>query len=249
MSHDTESQQLQWFWEVEDAGVTTKSSDKNFLEQYSSSHITWQEDRSYSASFPWKDDHPPLPNNYSICQRRTRSVVRRLAQTPGMLQTYDRILKEQVDQGFIEQVTPTSSSAVHYIPHHPVRKDSSTTPIRIIYGCSCRGSVDQPSLNDCFLTGPPFLIDLVSIILHFHLNKYGVSTNIEKAFLHVTLHPKDHDFTRFLWLSNASDPSSKFDTYRFCTILFGSVSSHFRLFATLNHHLLQYNTRVSHNIR
>ena len=123
--------------------------------------------------------------------------MHRLAQTPGMLQTYDKILKEQVDRGFIEQVTSTSSSAVHYIPHHPVQKDSSTTPIRIVYDCSCRGSADQPSLNDCLLTGPPFLIDLVSIILRFRLNKYGVSIDIEKAFLHISLHVKDRDFTRF----------------------------------------------------
>lgn len=123
---------------------------------------------------------------------------------------------------------PTSSSAVHYILDHPVRKDTSTTPIRIIYDCSCRGSVDQPSLNDFLLTGPPFLIDLVSII-RFHLNKYGVSTDIKKAFLHITLYGKDHDFTGYLWLSDASDPSSKFDTYRFCTVLFGFVSSSFML--------------------
>lgn len=249
MSHDTDAQDLQRFWEVEDVGVTTNAQDKTFLEQYSNSHITRQEDGSYSARFPWKDDHPPLPNNYSICEGRTRSLVHRLAQTAGMLQTYDSILKEQINRGFIEQVMPTSSSAVHYIPHHPVRKDSSTTPIRIVYDCSCRGSANQPSLNDCLLTSPPFLIDLVSIILRFRLNKYGVSTDIEKAFLHITLHTKDRDFTRFLWLSDASDPNSKFDTYRFCTVLFGSVSSPFMLFATLNHHQLQYNTPVSHNIR
>jgi len=166
-----------------------------------------------------------------------------------MLLTYDRISKEQVDRGFIERVTHDGNSTTHYIPHHPVRKDSSTTPIRIMYDCSCRGAVDQPSLNDCLLTGPPFLIDLVSIILRFHLKKYGVSTDIEKVLLHITLHPKDRDFIRFLWLSNASDPNSKFKTYRFCTVLFGSVSSPFMLFATLNHHLLQYDTPVSNNIR
>ena len=85
VSHDTDAQELQRFWKVKDAGVTTKSPDKTFLEQYSNSHITQQEDGSYSTRFPWKDDRPPLPNNYSICQRRTLSLVHRLTQTPGML--------------------------------------------------------------------------------------------------------------------------------------------------------------------
>ena len=199
MSHDTDVQDLQRFWEVEDVGVTTNPQDNTFLEQYSNSHITRLEDGSYSTKFPWKDDCPPLPSNYSICEGRTRSIIHRLVQTAGMLQTYDDILKEQVNRGFIEKVTPTDSSTAHYIPHHPVKEDSSTTPIRIVYDCSCRGSADQPSLIDCLLTGPPFLIELVSIILRFRLNKYGVSTDIEKAFLHITLDAKDRDFTRFLY--------------------------------------------------
>ena len=62
------------------------------------------------------------------------------------------------------------------------------------------------------------------------------------------LHAKDSDFTRFLWLSDTSDSSSKFDTCRFCSVV-GSVSSPFIVFATLNRHLLQYNTSVSHNIQ
>jgi len=163
VNHDLAEQDLQRFWAVEDAGVITNTPDKTFLKQYSNTHITRQADGSYSAMFPWKDNHPPLPDNFTMCQGRTQSLVHRLAQTAGMLQTYDSILQEQVNHGFIERVTSKENNATHYIPHHPVRKDSSTTPIRIVYDCSCRGSVNQPSLNDCLLTGPPFLVDLVSV--------------------------------------------------------------------------------------
>ena len=64
----TDEQDLQKFWTVEDAGVAADNPDKKFLEHYSESHITRQADGSYSAMFPWKDNHPPLPNNYQICQ-------------------------------------------------------------------------------------------------------------------------------------------------------------------------------------
>ena len=146
-------------------------------------------------------------------------------------------------------MTSDEKTATHYIPHHSVKKDSTTTPIRIVYDCSCRISADQPSLNDCLLTGPPFLNDLVSIILRFRSNQYGIATDIEKVFLHIILHKKDRDFTRFLWLSDATNPNSEFDTYRFRTVLFGSVSSPFMLFATLNYHLRQYNNPTSHDIQ
>ena len=83
---------------------------------------------------------------------------------------------------------------MHYIPHHPVRKESSTTPIRIVYDCSCRQSQDQPSLNDCLMVGPTFLNDMCGILLRFRTHRYGLSTDIEKAFLHVTLHEADRDY-------------------------------------------------------
>ena len=113
VNHDSDEQDLQRFWAVEEARVMTYSSDKTFLEQYSSTHITRQDDGSYSAMFPWKDDRPPLPDNYTVCQGRTQSLVHRLAQMPGMLQTYDNILKVQVSRGFIEQAIPDGNSAAH----------------------------------------------------------------------------------------------------------------------------------------
>ena len=127
-------------------------------------------------------------------------------------------------------------------------KESLTTPIRIVYNCSSHQSSSQPSLNDCLLTGPPFLNDLCAIILHFRTYKYGVTTDIEKAFLHVALHEKDRDFTRFLWLSEPMDPKSEFNAYRFKRIFFGAVCSPFMLFATLCRHLKEYKTSVSTDI-
>ena len=129
-----------------------------------------------------------------------------------------------------------------------MKKESLTTSIRIVYNCSSSQSSDQPSLNDCLLTGPPFLNDLCSIILRFHTHKYGVTTEIEKAFLHVTLHERNRDFTRFLWLSRLMDPKSEFNTYRFKRVLFGSVCSPFMLYATLCQHFMQYKTSISTDI-
>lgn len=251
--HEQEEQNLLRFWQVEDTAITPaeqKSQDHKFLKTYCESHITRQDDGTYCASLPWKPEHPPLPDNFSVCQKRTRSLAFRLAQSAGLLQTYDNILKEQLNRDFIEPVpNPKNSDTAHYIPHHPVKKNSDTTPVRIVYDCSCRQSSGHPSLNDCLLTGPPFLVDLCAIILRFRKHQYGLSTDIEKAFLHITLAEKDRNFTRFLWLSDPLDPSSEFVVYRFKRILFGAVSSPFILYAILHYHLQQYNTPLSCNIQ
>ena len=107
-----------------------------------------------------------------------------------------------------------------------------TTLIRIVYDCS-----DHPSLNDSLMSGPPFLVGLFAIILHFRTQCYGLSTDIEKAFLHVTLKEADKDFTCFLWLSEPLNPNSEFVVYQCRRVLFGAVSLPFMLFATLHHHL------------
>ena len=69
---------------------------------------------------------------------------------------YGDIIADQVKRGFIEQVNVSCiPEDCHFNPHHPVKKDSTTTPLRIVYDCSCRQSPTKPSLNDCLQAGLP----------------------------------------------------------------------------------------------
>ena len=240
---------LQKFWTIESTGTspsTTSSNNHNLIQSYIDSHITRLPDGTYTAKFPWKPNHPPLPTNFTLCERRTRSLINKLSHTPELLITYNNIFSEQAARGFIEKVqSPSLIRNCHYIPHHAVKKDSSTTPIRIVYDCSSRSSQNTPSLNDCLEAGPPFMNDLCSIILRFRSHKVAISTDIEKAFLHVNLHADDRDFTRFLWPSDISNPYGDLQTFRFKVVLFGATSSPFMLHATLYHHLQNINSPIA----
>ena len=202
---------IQKYWSLETIGTEPQAhagtnADQQFLETYTQRYITCLEDGSYCARFPWKENHPPLPSNYKTCQQRTHSLTRRLAQTPDLLKLYDGIITDQHRRGFIERVnTPATVGKVHYIPHHCVKKNSATTPIRVVYDCSCQQSEHDPSLSDCLLREPDFLNDLCSILLRFRTHAFAISTDIEKAFLYVHLH-EDRDFTRFFWLTDPSNP-------------------------------------------
>ena len=94
------------FWNVESTGTTRpmEISDTDFLNKYMTTKITIQPDGTYCLKFLWKDSHPPLPSNYTVCYRRTRSMAYRLAKTPSLLKMYDAIIKEQETTGFIERV-------------------------------------------------------------------------------------------------------------------------------------------------
>lgn len=92
--------------------------------------------------------------------------------------------EEQERKGFIEKVStnPGILSKVHYLPHHLVYKNSTTTLTRTIYDYSCRQSAQSPSLNDCLPPGPLLQNDITSILMRFRLQSYGVTTDIEKHF-------------------------------------------------------------------
>ena len=124
--------------------------------QYSQIHIIHLPDGSYCARFPWKENiYPPLPTNSNICKKRIRSFANWLSQTSGLLQMYNNIINAQLNKDFIERVyTPEQPGLTHFIPHHYAKKNCVTTPIRIVYDCSCHQSKDHPSLNNCLLTWP-----------------------------------------------------------------------------------------------
>jgi len=241
---------LDAFWKAEASGISSDPVDTedSFLQAYMQTSIKRQPDGALSLKFPWKEDHPSLPSNFSICAKRTRSLAQRLAKTPELLQMYGNILADQERKGFIERVKDFQTQQAHYIPHRPVKKDSNTTPIRIVYDCSCKQSSEHPSLNDCLHVGPPFLNHLCAILLRFRQYVYAFSADIEKAFLHVELDESDRDYTRFLWLSNSHDPQSSLQPYRFKVVLFGASCSPFMLNAALTFHLQQHPSTVSTNI-
>ena len=89
------------------------------------------------------------------------------------MKLYDSIIQDQEKRGFIERVSDHPTNNVHYLPH--VRKESITTPIRILYDCSCRESASSVTLNDCLQIGPPFLNNLCAILLRFCDHRYALS--------------------------------------------------------------------------
>ena len=241
VSLKSEDHSLEKLWNLESIGINSKEVEQNndeFLKKYQEESIEFHGNK-YIVGLPWKQDHETLPTNFVVAKRRTENVIKRLSKTPEMLTKYGNIIAEQERRDFIEKVNDEeiSTSKTHYIPHHPVYKESSTTPIRIVYDCSCRQSQELPSLNDCLMDMPPQLNDLTKILMRFRAQPVAVTTDIEKAFLHIGLKEADRDATRFLWLSDPSDPSSPLQTYRFKSVLFGATCSPFILNATLLKHL------------
>ena len=114
-----------------------------------------------------------------------------------------------------------------------------------MYDCSCHEAKHLASLNDCLEIGSAFLNDLQTILIRLCSHYFGLTADIEKAFLHVQLH---HQGTHFLWLCNPNDPEGPLQTYRFKAILFGAAGSPFMLYAALHCHPTHQNSATSADI-
>ena len=91
------------------------------------------------------------------------------------------------------------------------------------------------------------LPDLFGLLIRFQLSPIGIVADVEKAFLNVGLQVPDRDATRFLWLKNPKNPNinGNLQSYRFCRIPFGIISSPFLLEATIMYHLKQAGTPIA----
>ena len=174
-THDDSNlnQTLTKFWELDHIGIKGQSSAdcQSAIENFNDS-ITYENGR-YTVSLPWKLNHPELPTIYGMARRRLCNTLDKLCQDSKRLDAYHNLIQAQVDAGFIEVVDPEdiSGSNVHYFSHHAVKKDSKTTPLRIVYDCSAKCSKHCPSLNDCLESGPSLINDLLTGLSRFRLGR------------------------------------------------------------------------------
>ncbi|CAG9787636.1 unnamed protein product [Diatraea saccharalis] len=211
---------------------------KQVKENFKETTVFNKDVEKYEVVLPWKDNHPPLPSNREISFKRLEKVTKRL-KFENYFEQYGQVFKDWYNEGIIEKVNDDEVSRVdsHYLPHrHVIRLSSSTTPIRPVFDASAR-SVGSPSLNQCLETGPNLIELIPNILLRFREKEIGVISDIRKAFLQISISPKDRDLLRFMWWD--SNNPDKLQIYRHCRVVFGLTCSPFLLEATLEHHIQQ----------
>ena len=190
----------QLLWELESFGV--RAEEDPVQEQFMES-IQMVNGR-YQVSLPWREYHEPLPTNHELSLKRLLGLLRRLKQQPEVLAEYDKTIQEQRSKGIVERVEAGDvgePGRVHYLPHHTViRWDKQTTKVRVVYDAS--SSAVGPSLNNCLHTGPKYN-QILEILIRFRMYPVAVVADIEKAFLMISVDPRDRDFLTFLWVKDA----------------------------------------------
>ncbi|GFU70623.1 uncharacterized protein TNCV_2971831 [Trichonephila clavipes] len=212
---DLVDRNLTKFWDLEAIGIKAESScdpDDQAMQHFKSS-VRFNSGR-YEVGFPWKGHTQELNDNFSVAEKRVKSLTRRFIRDPTLYIQYSEILKEYESQGIIERVLETekpTDRAVFYLPHQAVfRQESLTTKMRIVFDASSHED-GQPSLNDCIWSGENLNPNIFHLIISFRLNTIAITADIERAFLQISLRDEDRDAVRFLFpdiRSNQTDPTS-----------------------------------------
>ena len=194
--------------------------------------VTINDEGRYEVPLPWTENHPPLDSNKGIALRRLQSTAKKLT-SDGYYADYDDVFQNWINLGIIERVPKEEEQNWgHYMPHRHVIKENSTTVVRPVFDASSK-LPPHPSINDCLHKGSNLIESIANILLRFREGKIGVISDVEKAFLQISICPKDRDFLRFFWF----DKDGNIIILRHCRVVFGVTSSPFILGAIIEHHL------------
>ena len=70
----------------------------------------------YEVGLPWRENMPTLPSNYEVCVSRLISLVWRLKREPEVLEQYDDVIQDQIQNNIIEIVD---------LEHHDVPEEKT----------------------------------------------------------------------------------------------------------------------------
>ena len=238
------------FWELESVGIVSEdleSAVDPVLQEFENS-VDFVDGR-YEVKLPWRRGASSrLQNNEKLAAIRLQNLNRRLTHEPELQVKYDSVIQNMWSSGIVEEVLPHEQKVdrpIFYMPHRPVvRETAVSSKVRPVFDASARG-YNGVSLNDCMEVGPNLLSNLTEILLRFRRWCIGISSDVEKAFLQISVSEGDRDVHRFLW-----NLGGETKHMRFRRVPFGNCASPFLLNATIQHHLVKFpNSRVIEELK
>jgi uncharacterized protein YoxC len=214
---------------------TPPGSQENVYEEFQE-QLTRSPEGWYQTGLPWKASHPPLRSNEVGSLKRLNSLTKRLEKSPDLLEKYDKIIKEQLEDGVVERVTGSAQEKEFYLPHKPVvRESAESTKVRIVFDASARENESSPSLNECLETGPPLQNLLWNVLVRNRFYPVAIAGDLMKAFLQVRIVESERDVMRFHWYKDLQ--TRVVEVLRFTRALFGLAPSPFLLGGVVKQHL------------
>ena len=166
-----------------------------FKKQLNRSKKSW-----YETGLIWRKNKIPLGNNKCGSLGRLKSLLKNLDQKQEIREAYDSVIKDQLENNIIEQVTDTeihNSSKEFYMPHRAViRESAKPTKLRVVYDAFVKSEFGF-SLSYCLEKGPLLENKLWDILIRTRSRPVVLCGDIEKAFLQIRIRKNERDCLGF----------------------------------------------------
>ena len=146
---------------------------------------------------------------------------KRLLKKPAHAKVYQEKMRDMLHRQVarkLDQKLLNYDGPVHYITHHDVLKEeSSTTPCRIVLNASANHC--GHSLNDYWAKGLDLLNNLMGVLITFRDEEVGYIGDILIMYLTLRITMLDQQTHRFLWRD--PNPEKKPEEYMMEVVSFG----------------------------
>ena len=244
---------LKGFWEAESIGIKgdVLPNEKSIPEQEQFLNEIKHNGKRYSVTLTWIENiKEKLLSHYDLCVTRLYRLHQSLQKDEHLLNKYNSIINEQLQNGIVEKVNQKDAKQVsrealrpiYYMPHHAVVRncDKATTKVRVVYDGSAHSPDSTISINICLKQRSNLIPLLFNITLCFRVHRIGLTADIQSAFLNICIDESDRDVLRFLWFENIHDDNLKLMICKFCRLVCGLRPSPAILGGTIWHHLRSY---------
>ncbi|XP_056647235.1 uncharacterized protein LOC130451905 [Diorhabda sublineata] len=207
------SSSLSKFWEQEEIpSKSILSSDDELAETIFQNSTQILENSRFQVNFPLKSEkeHHKLGESFLIAKRRFLSLENRIHKNPELFSEYSKFISEYVNLGQAKYVTlnltNSKNELKYFIPHLCViREQSISTKLRVVFDSSCPTSTGV-SLNDITLKGYQVQPDLFDILCRFRLNKFAITSDVQKMFRQISINTEHRFLQNILWRENPQQP-------------------------------------------
>ena len=261
ISTEDELETLQQFRDLELLGISPLDFQISpMIEDFNAS--TELKEGSYVVKLPIKEPQiKQLSNNFFQAFTRLLSGLRRRRKPKYAEEAakYQKTFTDEIERGVLEKIDNLGTiqdvcqiirrdpyffnkmklpdgRPVCILPHQAVIKKSNGK-LRRVHDAKARPGKGSYSLNDCLNAGPNLIATILHVLMGFRKDKYGLVSDIERAFPTVKIAEEHRDLLRCLWVENG-----EVVVYRFARLPFGLSCSPFLLQATLRKHLKDYDT-------
>ena len=183
------------------------------------------EDGKFNVTQPQKSNFGQLGKNVKNafqmlhvqeCQRQKNPIVNRL---------YAEAINNYLDENHMEEVNPEKDEILHFLPHHPVIKmSSSSTKVRPVCNAASKSETGL-SLNDTLCVGPVVQPESFDILLRFRVKPFVLMGDLTKMYRQIWVNPKQRAYLTILWRNNPETEKVKY--YQMKTVTFGTASASF----------------------